>query len=67
MKVEITYNVIPSKGDMSFEDRVREALAFIEAYKALYDMKEKRYKMYTREAFLGFCEKMEAILNDEVY
>ena len=67
MKVEVTYKVVPSKGNMSFEDRVREALAFTEAYKDLYNAEKPGFKLYTREAFIDFCEKLEAILNDEVY
>jgi len=66
MKVEVTYKVTPSKGGMSFEDRVREALAFTEAYKDLFNLKKPGFKLYTRETFIDFCDKLEAILNDEV-
>ena len=62
-----TYKVEPEKGPMSFEDRCREALAFVDAYKALYSTDEKGYRLYSRSAFLDFCEKVEDVLNDRVH
>jgi len=72
MKVITTtsYEVKPEIGEkftMSAEDRVREAIAFTEAYRALFDLDSKGYHMYTRKAFSGFCEKLLAVLEDKAF
>jgi len=65
-----TYEVKPEIGEkftMSAEDRVREAIAFTEAYLALFNLDARGYHMYTRKSFSGFCEKLLAVLGDDAF
>jgi len=65
-----TYEVKPDFKEWkewTAEDRVREAIAFTEAYQALFDLDVKGYHMYSRRAFSNYCEKVLAVLKGEAF
>lgn len=68
MKVDCSrIKFIPEKSDtMSTEDTLREIVAFIELTKDAHDLNKHGFQLYTRGAFLKFCDDIMSIIRQEV-
>ena len=70
MKIELAYRVklIPElSDDMSVRDVLREIVAYTELTKKMYDRNEPRYRLYSRDAVVDFCENILSLVKQEVY